>query len=109
MNKKKILGMPIACSIGIVAFCLLGIIIGSFKDFEISTALANKTELGTFFANYGSYLSYCLYPAAGMCIFLQKRLFSLSSTSHVDRYISEKTIRSEFKRLIMQYLQSPKK
>ena len=28
-------------------------------------ALANKTDIGAFFATYGSYFSYCLYPAAG--------------------------------------------
>ena len=69
MKEKRILGMPIICFIGVIIFCLVGIIIGSFKDFDISTILANKTELGTWFANYGGYFSYCLYPAAGMCIF----------------------------------------
>lgn len=69
MKKQRILGMPIICFIGVIIFCLVGIIIGSFKDFDISIILANKTKLGTWFANYGGYFSYCLYPAAGMCIF----------------------------------------
>ena len=69
MKKQRILGMPIICFIGVIVFCLVGIIIGSFKDFDISTILANKTELGTWFANYGGYFSYCLYPVAGLCIF----------------------------------------
>ena len=53
----------------VIAVCALGIIIGSFFDFDINVALANKTDIGAFFATYGSYFSYCLYPAAGMCIF----------------------------------------
>ena len=69
MKKQRILGMPITCAIGVIAFCLIGIIIGSFKDFQISTALANKTKIGTLFANYGPFFSFCLYPAAGMCLF----------------------------------------
>ena len=51
------------------AVCILGIIVGSFFDFSINVALANKTDIGAFFATYGSYFSYCLYPAAGMCIY----------------------------------------
>ena len=53
----------------VAAICILGIIIGSFLDYDINVALANKTDIGVFFATYGSYFSYCLYPAAGMCIF----------------------------------------
>ena len=69
MNERRILGMPVKCFFGVVGACLLGIAIGSAYDFGISAALANKTELGAFFATYGSYFSYCLYPAAGMCLF----------------------------------------
>ena len=29
----------------------------------------NKIQIGSFFATYGSYFSYCLYPAAGMCLY----------------------------------------
>ena len=57
------------CFWAVVATCLLGIVVGSFCDFRINTALANKTDLGAFFATYGSYFSYCLYPAAGACLF----------------------------------------
>ena len=56
-------------SIVLVAVCIIGIIVGSFADYEISLGLANKTSIGTWFANYGGYFSYCLYPAAGMCLF----------------------------------------
>lgn len=58
------------CFWGVIATCLLGIVIGSFYDFGINEALANKTGLGAFFATYGSYFSYCLYPAAGSCLFV---------------------------------------
>lgn len=73
MNEQKILGMPKRCFAGVVGACLIGILIGSLRDFSINAALANKTELGAFFATYGSYLSYCLYPAAGMCLFMGLR------------------------------------
>ena len=69
MNEQKILGMSKCCFAAVVGICLIGIVIGSMSDYSINVALANKTELGAFFATYGSYLSYCLYPAAGMCLF----------------------------------------
>ena len=69
-NRKTIMSMPIACFCGVLAACILGIIIGSFRDFDINVALADKTELGSFFATYGSYFSYCLYPAAGACLYV---------------------------------------
>lgn len=65
--------MPSRCFFGVVGVCILGILIGSAFDFRISQALANKTEPGAFFATYGSYFSYCLYPAAGMCLFVGLR------------------------------------
>lgn len=69
MKKKTIMAVPKVCFIGVVIACILGIITGSFFDYSINVALANKTDIGAFFATYGSYFSYCLYPAAGMCIF----------------------------------------
>ena len=63
------MAVPMPCFWAIVTACLLGIVVGSFCDFRINTALANKTDLGAFFATYGSYFSYCLYPAAGACLF----------------------------------------
>lgn len=70
MKKKMILGMPISCFWTVVSVCVIGIIIGSVWDFNINEALANKTEIGKFFATYGSYFSYCLYPAAGACLYV---------------------------------------
>ena len=67
--KRKILGFPIGGFIAVMLACAAGIAIGSFRDFEISEALANKTDIGALFAGYGSYFSYCLYPAAGMCLY----------------------------------------
>lgn len=69
MKKKLILGMPLYGFIIVVSLCLIGIIVGSICDFQINNAIYNKTDIGAFFATYGSYFSYCLYPAAGMCIF----------------------------------------
>lgn len=69
MKKKIILGVPFYCFIITIAICLVGIIIGSICDLKINNNIYNKTELGAFFATYGSYFSYCLYPAAGMCFF----------------------------------------
>ena len=73
MNEQKILGMSKCCFAAVVGICLIGIVIGSMSDFSINVALANRTELGAFFATYGSYLSFCLYPAAGMCLFMGLR------------------------------------
>ena len=69
MNKKTVMSMPIACFWSVVGVCVLGIIIGSYWDFCINVALANKTKLGSLFATYGSYFSYCLYPASGACLY----------------------------------------
>lgn len=73
MNKKKIMAVPTVCFWGVIAACFLGIIVGSFFDFGINEVLANKTDIGAFFATYGSYFSYCLYPAAGSCLFVGLR------------------------------------
>ena len=73
MKKKTILAVPVGCFWGVVAVCVIGIIVGSFCDFDINVALANKTAIGSFFATYGSYFSYCLYPAAGACLFVGLR------------------------------------
>lgn len=69
MKNKRIMAVPAACFISVIAVCITGIIIGSFCDYGINEAIANKTKLGSLFATFGSYFSYCLYPAAGMCLF----------------------------------------
>jgi len=70
MKNKKVMAMPVSCFISILVILVIGIIIGSFCDYDINVALANKTNIGALFATYGSYFSYCLYPAAGACLFV---------------------------------------
>lgn len=70
MSKKTVMAVPVTCFWAVIAVCVLGIAVGSVCDFRINEALANKTEIGAFFATYGSYFSYCLYPAAGACLFV---------------------------------------
>ena len=36
MNRKTIMAMPAACFCGVVAVCIIGIILGSFRDFDIN-------------------------------------------------------------------------
>lgn len=67
------MAMPSVCFMVVASVCMLGIAIGSVLDFPINEALANKTSIGAFFATYGSYFSYCLYPAAGACLFVGLR------------------------------------
>jgi len=69
MRNKKVLGMPIVYSICVLLVILIGIFVGSFCDYDINFALANKTEIGRIYASYGMSFAYCLYPAAGMCLF----------------------------------------
>ena len=69
MNRKTIMAMPVKYFWAVVVACAVGIVTGSFLDFNINVALANKTSIGAFFATYGSYFSFCLYPAAGACLF----------------------------------------
>ena len=78
----KILGVSEKCFYAVVLACAIGILLGSFFDFQINERLANVTKLGSFFAAYGCYFSYCLYPAAGMCLYkgLKKKGFSMAGT-----------------------------
>ena len=69
MKNKNILGMPIIAFYSVCSVLILGIIIGSFCDFQISNLLSNKTGIGDFFQHYANVLSNSLYPVAGMCIF----------------------------------------
>jgi len=70
MRKKTVMAVPASGFWAVITVCVLGIVTGSFCDFQINEALANKTEIGALFATYGSYFSYCLYPAAGACLFV---------------------------------------
>lgn len=70
MSKRKILAVPAGCFWAVIAVCLAGICIGSFCDFDIGMAVANKTELGTYFATFSPFLAYALYPAGGACLYV---------------------------------------
>lgn len=69
MSKKSILGMPPKYFYTVCAFLAIGIIIGSFCDFNISKTLSNQTAVGDFFQHYGNIVSHFMYPIAGICIF----------------------------------------
>lgn len=62
--------MPIVCFWIIIAVCLIGIAVGSFFDFEISRALADKTDLGKLFATWVLIIPNFFYAAAGACLFV---------------------------------------
>jgi len=78
----KMLGVSEKCYYTVVLACTIGILLGSFFDFQINEKLANVTKPGAFFAAYGCYFSYCLYPAAGMCLYkgLKKKGLSMAGT-----------------------------
>ena len=46
----KILGVSEKCFYAVVLACTIGILLGSFFDFQINERLANVTKLGSFFA-----------------------------------------------------------
>ena len=73
MRNKKILSVPAACFWAVIGACLLGIGIGSFRDLEIGLAVANKTQLGTWFATFSPALAYALLPAGGACLYVGLR------------------------------------
>ena len=49
-DNVKVMAVPKVCAYAVTAVCILGIIVGSFFDFSINVALANKTDIGAFFA-----------------------------------------------------------
>ena len=85
IRKRTILGVPASCFWVIIAFCLLGIVIGSFCDLDLSKVIANKTQIGTYFATFSPALAYCLLPAGGSCLFkgLKKKSDSLTPMAWV--------------------------
>ena len=108
--EEKILGVSKKAFYSVIIVCLIGIIIGSLYDYQINVLLESKTEIGKLFAGYGMYFSYCLYPAAGMCLYtglknkdrkfmpLGKALFIVAyfmAVYYSDNYMS-KNIRASF-------------
>ena len=82
MKKKTIMAVPAACFCCVAAVCVIGIILGSLFDFQINAKMANVTKIGSIFAAFGCYFSYCLYPAAGMCLYkgLKKKGLPMAGT-----------------------------
>ena len=82
MKKKTIMAVPAACFYCVAAVCVIGIILGSLFDYQINEKMANVTKLGSYFAAFGCYFSYCLYPAAGMCLYkgLKKKGLPMAGT-----------------------------
>lgn len=69
LNDKQILGMPPVCFWVIFGILILGIIIGSFCDFDISESISNETSIGDWFYHYSNIFSGLIYPIGGICIF----------------------------------------
>jgi len=49
MTKKTVLGMPRTVFYVVCSVLVIGIIIGSFYDYQISVALSNTTGIGDFY------------------------------------------------------------
>lgn len=70
MNKRTIMAMPAVVFWCVIGVCVLGIIIGSFWDYDIGMAVANRTDIGTYFAIFSPALAYCLIPGGGSCLYV---------------------------------------
>ena len=71
-NNKRILCTPAIGFVIVVTICVLGII----TDFATGQVLFHNQgneRIGIAFSVFGSYLSYCLYPAVGVCLYLGER------------------------------------
>lgn len=79
ISKRTVMAMPVMCFWVVIGVCLLGIGLGSFFDYDISKALEDVTDIGTYFATFSPTLAYCLLPAGGACLFvgLKKKRDSL--------------------------------
>ena len=70
VKKGQILGMRSQVFGIIVSILCVGIIIGSFFDFDISLTLSNKTAIGKFYETYGNMLAFLMYPVAVACLYV---------------------------------------
>ena len=68
MNKKNIMAVPKIYFCIVIAVCALGIIIGSFFDFDINVALANKTDIGAFLPHMDR-IFHIAYILRQVCVF----------------------------------------
>lgn len=60
MTKKTVLGMPRTVFYVVCSVLVIGIIIGSFYDYQISVALSNTTGIGDFISITA--ISYPIWP-----------------------------------------------
>ena len=70
VKKSQILGMRSQVFWIIVSVLCVGIIVGTFLDFDISVTLSNKTAIGKFFETYGNMLAFLMYPVAAACLYV---------------------------------------
>ena len=68
-GQSRILALPVTYSFGVIGVCLLGIVIGSFRDYEISAALAHVTGIGDVFATVSPMAAYALLPVGWGCFY----------------------------------------
>ena len=64
--RGKILGVSEKCFYAVVLACTIGILLGSFFDFQINERLANVTKLGSFFGSLRSIIR--IPTAAASCV-----------------------------------------
>lgn len=67
--KENLFGVNRKWTYGLMAVCVLGIVIGSFYDYQISEALAGRTDIGSWFAWYGQTAAYMFPAIGGVCIY----------------------------------------
>ncbi len=67
--KDTVFGVNKKWTFGLLALCVLGIAVGSFYDYQISEALAGRTEIGSWFAWYGQTAAYMFPAIGGVCIY----------------------------------------
>lgn len=68
--KKTIANYPIFILIGLFIISILGIIFGSFYDYNISKALVNTSSpLGAFVESYGLSFAFIIIDIAGVLLF----------------------------------------
>ena len=70
MKKDVILGVRSQFFWIICAVLVVGIIVGSFFDYQISVALSNTTAIGKFYETYGNMLAFLMHPVAAACLYV---------------------------------------
>ena len=69
MNQKKKIVTSYTGFGFIIILCIVGILSELAWGYKIDMKMPNNLYVGNLFEILGSYLSYCMYPAAGMCLF----------------------------------------